>query len=157
MLLVRERVYRPKINLGRTSLANARLVDSLGDFGMNIKPATGYNLALLLLVLPGCSRLYHFDGVIVDGDGAPIAGATVTLYPHDWDRPSQLGGDGESDEDGKFEATWGNAVGVEYFNMVITADGYRESELLVAADRKNLRIVLQRNRKPTDSPAGSDS
>ena len=86
-----------------------------------MKPSTAIILALLLLVLPGCSRLYDFDGVIVDGDGLPIVGATVTLYPHDWKRPTHLGANGESGEDGKFDAAWGNAVGVEYLPTLIGA------------------------------------
>jgi hypothetical protein len=122
---------------------------------MKKNPATACMLALLVLAVPGCSRLYDFDGIIVDGDGAPVAGASVTLYPHDWERPTQLGGNGESGDDGKFEATWGNAVGVDYFRIVISADGYRESEQLVEADQKNLRIVLEREAKLTDSTNGS--
>ena len=72
-------------------------------------------VAILILSLSGCSRLYDFEGIVVDGDGQPISGATIMLYPHDCERPTQFRNDGISGEDGSFVATWGVAVGVDYF------------------------------------------
>ena len=100
--------------------------------------------ATLLATVSGCSRVYLFDGLVVDGDGQPIAGATIIVYPHDWERPSFERSDGTSDDDGSFEANWGNAVGVEYFRMVVSKDGYKEHERLVEADARDLRIVMER-------------
>ena len=105
-------------------------------------------LVMLLLTVSGCSRIYSFDGQIVDGDGKPIAGASVNFYPHDWKRQEFGREDGKSEEDGSFKAGWGSAVGVEYFNMVVMKDGYREQVLLVKADAKNLRVVMERVHPP---------
>ena len=124
----------------------------LCDSAMTKNSAIAFVFALLVVSLPGCSRVYLFDGIVVDGGGNPIANATVMLFPHDWKRPVQFRADGESGDDGKFDANWGSAVGVDYFRIVIAADGYRETEQLVEADRKNLRIVLERD---TDSAAAS--
>lgn len=79
------------------------------------------------------------------------------LYPHDWERPTQRRADGESGDDGKFDASWGSAGGVDYFRLVVSADGYRESEQLVEADRKHLRIVLEREADAADLPTDSGS
>jgi hypothetical protein len=98
----------------------------------------------LLTTVQGCSRIYRFDGTIVDGDGKPIAGASINFYPHDWKRQEFGREDGRSEEDGTFKAGWGSAVGVKYFNIVAAKDGYREHVQLITADAKNLRIVLER-------------
>lgn len=100
--------------------------------------------AMLFAAIPGCSRIYRFEGVIVDGDGNPIGGALINLYPHDWKREEFGRPDGTSEADGTFKASWGSAVGIEFFNMVIAKDGYREQEQLVRAGARNLRIVLER-------------
>ena len=107
-------------------------------------------LAAVLTTVSGCSRVYLFDGIVVDGDGQPIADATIVVYPHDWKRPSHDLADGISNSDGSFEAIWGSAVGVEYFHMVVTKDGYREHLRLVEADEKELRIVLERSTHAED-------
>ncbi len=78
------------------------------------------------------------------GDGQPIAGATILLYPSGWERPSFERDDGTSDLDGSFQANWGLAVGVDFFRMVVSNPGYREHERLVEADATGLRIVMER-------------
>ncbi|MFN7289983.1 MAG: hypothetical protein ACK5YR_21775 [Pirellula sp.] len=105
-------------------------------------------LMMLLATVSGCSRVYFFDGQIVDGDGRPIVGASVNLYPHDWPRMEFGRADDKSEEDGSFKANWGSAVGIEYFNMIVTKDGYREQVLLVKADTKELRVVMERVHPP---------
>jgi len=118
-----------------------------------MKPPRLVALAIMMLLasVTGCSRVYYFEGEIVDGDGAPIAGALVNIYPHDWARQEFGRADGISEEDGSFKAEWGSAVGVEYFNMVVSKDRYREQVQLVRADAKNLRIVMQRDHSPKPS------
>lgn len=101
-------------------------------------------VALLLSTVSGCSRIYRFTGTVVDGDGNPISDARIALYPHDWEQPSSDHSDGTSNGDGGFEATWGSAVGVEYFRMVVSKEGYKDHLRLVEADAKDLRIVLER-------------
>jgi hypothetical protein len=128
-----------------------------------MKPPQLVTLALMILLaaVSGCSRVYSFDGEIVDGDGTPIAGASVNFYPHDWTHPEFGRADGISEEDGSFKAGWGSAVGVEYFNMVVSKDGYREQVQLVKADAKNLRVVMERVHPPKHpesmDAAGGDS
>ena len=102
-------------------------------------------LAVVLAAVSGCSQLYLFDGIVVDGDGQPIANATIVVYPLGWKRSSQNLGGGTSNNDGTFEANWSTAVGVEYFRMIVSKDGYQEHLRLVEADKKNLRIVLERS------------
>lgn len=118
---------------------------------MKPKLPTLFILATLLATVAGCSRVYIFDGIVVDGDGQPIVDATIIVYPLDWEQPSLDRTDGVSDSDGAFEANWGNAVGVEYFRMIVSKDGYREHNRLVEADEKNLRIVLERMSNGADS------
>lgn len=105
-------------------------------------------LALLPAVISGCSRNYSFDGEIVDGDGKPIAAASINVYPHEWKRKEFGSTDGISAEDGTFNADWGNAVGVKFFHMVVSKDGYREQIQLVKADAKKLRVVMERVQPP---------
>lgn len=98
----------------------------------------------LLATLSGCSRVYNFDGKIVDGDGNGIEGASINFYPHDWTRQEFGRADGTSKADGSFKADWGSAVGVEIFNIVVSKEGYREQVQLVKADARDLRIVMER-------------
>lgn len=102
------------------------------------------SLMCLLATLSGCSRVYSVDGKIVDGDGNGIEGASINFYPHDWKRQEFGRADGTSEADGSFKADWGNAVGVELFNMVVSKEGYREQVQLVKADARDLRIVMER-------------
>ena len=116
-------------------------------------------LALLLAVISGCSRNYSFDGEIVDGDGKPIAAASINFYPHEWKRKEFGRADGVSAEDGTFKADWGSAVGVKFFHMVVSKDGYREQIQLVEADAKKLRVVMERVHRPNhpDSMDANDA
>lgn len=70
------------------------------------------------------------------------------VCPHDWARQEFASEDGIYEEDDSFIAEWGSAVGVEYFSMVLSKDGYREQVQLVRADAKNLRVVMQRDHSP---------
>ena len=108
-------------------------------------------LATVLAAALGCSRGYLFEGIVVDGDGNPIGGATINLYPHDWKRQSFGRPDGTSEEDGTFKANWGSAVGIGFFQMVVEKEGFREQQQLVKADAKNLRILLERIETPADA------
>lgn len=102
------------------------------------------SLMCLLATLSGCSRVYNFDGKIVDGDGKGIEGASINFYPHDWTRQEFGRANGTSEADGSFKADWGSAVGVEIFNMVVSKEGYREQVQIVKADARDLRIVMER-------------
>lgn len=115
-----------------------------GHIAMLSKSASATLFVILILSLSGCSQLYTFEGIVVDGDGQPISGAAIMLYPHNWERPSRIGNNGTSGDDGTFVATWCCAVGVDFFRMAVSMDGYREQDPLVKADEKNLRIVLER-------------
>jgi hypothetical protein len=100
--------------------------------------------ALAMICVTSCSRVYQFAGIVIDGDGQPIAGATFAINPHDWDEPDSFDSHDRSAEDGTFETGWGSAVGVEFFRFKTRCDGFVEDERIVEADAKNLRIVLAR-------------
>ena len=118
-------------------------------------------VGILLTSLTGCSRLYQFEGVVVDGDGNPISAALVCLRPHDWPArsirrpasPRKLGAPNTSDNDGTFEATWGNAVGVEFFTMAVIKDGFKDNTQTVPADAKDIRVAMERESPNLAPPA----
>ena len=131
---------------------------------MTIKLTSLVVIAAFLMAFSGCSETYDFTGVVVDGDGVPISGASIFLRPHGWEAPSwdykldeppTPGTMNTSDTDGTFEAGWGGAACVEFFRMTVVKDGYKNGEQTVAARAKNVRIVLERvNTEPTEDDAG---
>lgn len=131
---------------------------------MNLKFTLFVATAVFLTAVSGCSELYHFTGVVVDGDGVPVSGASIFLRPHDWEAPSwdykpskpaTPGTMNTSDADGTFEACWGSNPSVEFFRMTIVKEGYKTSEQIVVANAKDVRIVLERvNTVFTDENAG---
>ena len=111
-------------------------------------------LAVTLVAISGCSELYNFEGMVVDGDGNPVSGALILLHPADWPEENKLyrpegphvpGSSNVSDLDGTFVATWGCAIDVEVFRMTVLRDGYKESErVVILANTKDIRVVLER-------------
>ena len=55
---------------------------------MTIKLTSLVVIAAFLMAFSGCSETYDFTGVVVDGDGVPISGASIFLRPHGWEAPS---------------------------------------------------------------------
>jgi len=106
--------------------------------------------------IAGCSRAYQFEGIVVDGDGIPIQDATIIVYPHGDDRPSYDQVDGTSEETGRFEATWGLAPGINFFQMIVSADGYRPNKRIVEADANDLRIVMERIRSDEEKSKSNE-
>lgn len=106
-------------------------------------------LAALMLLVPGCSRVYEFTGIIVDGSGNPISNAVVSVWPVTFEttpceaEPQNVS-NANCDETGAFSLGWCCAVGVEFFRMKVTADGFKDDFRIVEADAKDLRIVLER-------------
>ncbi len=108
-------------------------------------------VATILASISGCSRKYLFDGIVVDSGGNPIAGAVVLLNPSDWpaksydypDKPPVPGLENVSEADGSFKATWGYAVGVKSFRMVVIKDGFKDNTQIVKADAKGIRVVME--------------
>jgi hypothetical protein len=67
-------------------------------------------LGLTILVTAGCSRLYTFTGIVVDGDGKPIEGAAFAIQPHGWNEPDMFNPNEASGADGRFNVHWSPAV-----------------------------------------------
>ena len=101
-------------------------------------------LAVVVLSSAGCSRLYDFAGVVIDGDGNPIPNASFAINPHGWDAPGRFDPSSKSGPDGRFTVSWGNATGVEYFTFVTACEGFANDSRVVAADATDIRIVLAR-------------
>ena len=111
-----------------------------------MRPSKPVSVALVCCLLNSCSRIYDFYGLVIDGDGRPISGATFHINPHDWPEPGWCNPADASGRDGRFEASWGSAVGVELFRFVTTCDGYQPDRRLVLADSdEGIRVVLARD------------
>jgi hypothetical protein len=105
------------------------------------------SICLAVLSTAGCSRAYNFSGIVVDGDGLPIAGASFAIQPHDWNEPDWFDPKQLSGDDGRFSTGWGSAVGVEFFKFTTAKEGFDNDVRLVEADATDIRIVLSRTRK----------
>ena len=101
---------------------------------------------LFALTVCGCSRTYTFTGIIVDGEGKPVGGATIVVYPVDWNRPVVPEKGATSKADGNFTANWGHAVGIKYFSLVVTGDGFMKQVRIVSADQRGIRVVLEKDK-----------
>lgn len=101
-------------------------------------------IAICLCSLAGCSRHYDFAGVVLDGDGRPIANATFAIGPDDWPKPDWFDDSTVSASDGTFRTGWGSATGVSHFRFITRCDGYIDDDRIVKADTLDLRIVLTR-------------
>lgn len=97
-------------------------------------------------VIASCSQNYNFAGVVLDGFGEPIAGATFAINPSEWARPDYADPDIVSDTDGAFQTWWGSATGVTYFRFTTECEGYQSDCRIVQAEDLNLRIVLARSK-----------
>lgn len=90
----------------------------------------------------GCSSGFETFGVVLDGDGEPLAKAVVTLF--DGISPD-FGFSTPVSDDGTFKAGISTAPGVERFRMVTSCDGYHDDERFVYSDDDTShRIVLLR-------------
>lgn len=102
-------------------------------------------LTLCLLTTAGCSRAYEFAGVVLDGNGVPIAGATFALAPHGTNEPNLTDSDAVSAADGTFTAGWCCIPDVDFFILTTSCDGYVDDVRIVTADESSIRIVLARD------------
>lgn len=114
---------------------------------MPSRPILPFCICLAMLTTAGCGRLYNFSGIVVDGDGLPIAGASFAIQPHDWNEPEWFDPEELSGSDGYFSAHWGQAPGVEFFKFTTAKEGFDNDVRLVEADATDIRIVLSRTRK----------
>lgn len=101
-------------------------------------------LGAVLAATSGCSHPYFFDGIVVDGDGTPIEGASISVYSLDRKIKSSVYTHDNSMEDGTFHVGWNGYGGDDFFRMTVAKKGFREQELIVEDRAKNLRIVLER-------------
>ncbi len=98
-------------------------------------------IGLVLPCIAGCSKLYRFAGIVVDGQGIGIVDADVLVYPHDDKQAARLSGK-KTKQDGTFETGWVDGPGRKFFRMVVSKNGYELDKRIVLAEEENLRIVL---------------
>ncbi|WP_158231114.1 hypothetical protein [Rhodopirellula bahusiensis] len=93
-------------------------------------------------LVAGCSSGFETSGIVLDGDGKPLAKAVVTLF--DGISPD-FGFSTPVSDDGTFTAGISTAPGIERFRMVTSCDGYHDDERIVYSDdNASHRIVLSR-------------
>ena len=117
----------------------------------------GYRLSSFLIasfccIVASCSRHYDFGGVVLDGDGRPIAGATFAMNPSDWPKPDWSDPNIVSGADGAFRTGWGSATGVTFFRFTTRCQGYDPDCRIVRGDDVDLRIVLSRSQRSDEPP-----
>jgi hypothetical protein len=107
------------------------------DHGVN-----GIVILGLLVLCVGCDGYTSASGTVVDGDGQPIEGATVTMSLQD----SQIGIGATTNKDGNFEESGCHAPGRDPIDLRVKKDGYEDHyrELFPNRLHANLRIVLER-------------
>ena len=106
-------------------------------------------LTMLITATLGCSRVYQFDGIVVDGQGIGIDDAQIFLYPHDAKKPESTEGQ-KTLSDGTFEAGWCCTPGIQFFRMTVSKIGYDDDNRIITADEKNIRVVLSRSSKGSE-------
>lgn len=102
-------------------------------------------LPLFVLAIAGCSRSYEFSGVVLDGNGEPISGATFALAPHGQNEPGRTDPDVVSKVDGTFVTGWCCVPNSSYFVLTTSCTGYIDDVQIVTADATKLRVVLARD------------
>lgn len=101
-------------------------------------------IVMLITATAGCSSVYQFAGIVVDGQGIGIDGAQIVLYPHDANKPESTAGQ-ETLSDGTFESSWCCTPGVKFFRMTVSKTGYDDDNRIVSGDERNIRVVLSRS------------
>lgn len=103
-------------------------------------------LAVCIAATTGCSRGYHFSGVVLDGNAAPIPGAKIFVVPHQRDVNlgdfSQASANAVSQDNGEFEASYCCTPGYDYFLLITSCDGYLDDVRIVSAETTGIRVVL---------------
>lgn len=111
---------------------------------MKTTPVLLLILTIMFAAVSGCGQIYTIAGVTVDGDGNPIGSASIYLYPHGQERQPIARPNGTSEDNGAFEAGYGTATGIKFFQIVVSKAGFKDHQQLVEANAKNVRIVLER-------------
>ncbi len=117
---------------------------------MKPKPVILAIFTVMFAAVPGCGRVYMISGIVVDGDGNPISGASIYLFPHGLEHQLLGRANGTSEDSGEFEAGYGTSSGIKFFEMVVSRKGYREHEQLVEARPQSSPSFADLERHPQD-------
>lgn len=116
---------------------------------MNVKSLCLSLFACMSCILFGCDGSSRVSGHIVDGNGVPIDGATVTLFQGD----DQVGIEHASDAEGDFAAGGMHAPSSTPLEFHVKKKGYKEDvRRLPVGDNGFLRVVLERDLKQPKGP-----
>ena len=89
----------------------------------------------------GCDGTYRLSGVVVDGSGMPLKAELAVAVYEPGEQPVWRG-DHSANADGTFEA-FAVCKPTSFVWLKTTADGYRESTLLLERHATGLRVVME--------------